>query len=177
DGDWDFAYDDEGLWSEPDGVTYDRMIRVPFPPESRASGIGDVRFHPRCWYRRRLELAQAEREQRALIHFGAVDYRAWVYVNGHLVAQHQGGHTPFVAEIPPKVRRDRHIELVVRVEDDPTDLAQPRGKQDWQEIPHEIWYPRTTGIWQTVWLESVPITHIGRVRWTPHLEEWELGVT
>src|SRR5205085_11446713 len=65
--------------------------------------------------------------------------------------------------------------VVVRVDDDPADLAKPRGKQDWKLEPHSIWYPRTTGIWQTVWLEKVPCTWIGSVRWTPSLEKWELG--
>ena len=65
--------------------------------------------------------------------------------------------------------------IVVRAEDDPLDLAKPRGKQDWQREPHSIWYPRTTGIWQTVWTEVVPATRIDRVRWTPNLERWEIG--
>jgi hypothetical protein len=67
------------------------------------------------------------------------------------------------------------IEVVVRAEDDPQDLAKPRGKQDWQQHPHSIWYPRTTGIWQTVWVERVPPTSIGWVQWTPNLERWEIG--
>ena len=65
--------------------------------------------------------------------------------------------------------------IVVRADDDPHDLAKPRGKQDWQLQPHSIWYPRTTGIWQTVWLERVPATWIGSVRWTPNVERWEIG--
>ena len=68
------------------------------------------------------------------------------------------------------------LAIVVRAEDDPSDLAKPRGKQDWQLEPHSIWYPRTTGIWQTVWLETVPSTWIERIRWTPNLERWELGL-
>jgi hypothetical protein len=67
------------------------------------------------------------------------------------------------------------LTITVRAFDDPVDLSQPRGKQDWQLEPHSIWYPRTTGIWQTVWMETVPSTWIGRVRWTPNLERWELG--
>jgi hypothetical protein len=71
---------------------------------------------------------------------------------------------------------DESQELVVRAEDDPTDLAKPRGKQDWERHPHAIWYPRTTGIWRTVWLEVVPVTSIGRVCWTPTLERWDIGL-
>jgi hypothetical protein len=66
-------------------------------------------------------------------------------------------------------------ELVVRAEDDPLDLTKPRGKQDWQLEPHSIWYPRTTGIWQTVWMERVSATHLRYVRWTPVVERWEIG--
>src|SRR4051794_27361866 len=68
------------------------------------------------------------------------------------------------------------VEVVVRAEDDPQDLAKPRGKQDWQLNPHSIWYPRTTGIWQQVWLETVPAVSIARLRWTPTLERYEVGV-
>src|SRR5205823_14274787 len=67
--------------------------------------------------------------------------------------------------------------VVIRAEDQPMDLAQPRGKQDWQEQPHSIWYHRTTGIWQPVWLEPVPPTHIALVRWTPNFEQGLLGLT
>src|SRR5437868_10852840 len=65
--------------------------------------------------------------------------------------------------------------IVVRAEDDPQDLAKPRGKQDWQLNPHSIWYRRTTGIWQTVWTEVVPPCWVKALRWTPNLERWELG--
>jgi hypothetical protein len=88
---------------------------------------------------------------------GAVDYSARVWVNGKLAATHEGGHTPFFADITDMLRRRQ--AGVVRAEDDPHDLTKPRGKQDWQLEPHSIWYPRTTGIWQTVWLERVPHLH------------------
>ncbi|HZF54990.1 MAG TPA: glycoside hydrolase family 2 TIM barrel-domain containing protein [Polyangiaceae bacterium] len=179
DGEWDFAYDPEGRYHEGSEVNFDRMILVPFPPESVASGLGDERFHPVVWYRRRVALGELERGQRLLLHFGAVDYFARVWVNGRLVAEHIGGHTPFYADITEALRfgdRDGEIEIVVRAEDDPRDLAKPRGKQDWLERPHEIWYPRTTGIWQSVWLEPVPETRIERLAWTPYLEEWAIAL-
>ncbi len=177
DGRWDFAYDDAARFAEPGDVVFDRVITVPFPPESTASGIGDTGFHPRCWYRRVVELDAAERAGCLLLHFGAVDYRARVWANGQLVAHHAGGHTPFSAEVARLVGASGRLEIIVAAEDDPTDLAQPRGKQDWLEEPHEIWYPRTTGIWQTVWLEPVPACRLRRVAWTPHLEHWEMGVS
>jgi hypothetical protein len=89
---------------------------------------------------------------------------------------HEGGYTPFSVDITDRVRGLERVSLVVRAQDDPADLAKPRGKQDWQRTPHSIWYPRTTGIWQTVWMERVPDTHIQRVCWTPSLERWEIGL-
>ncbi len=114
-----------------------------------------------------------------LLHFGAVDYRASVWVDGCLVATHEGGNTPFAADITAVLRRavensangalPTHT-VVVRAEDRPPDASQPRGKQDWQLTPHKIWYHRTTGIWQPVWLEPVPDIHITDLAWTPEPE-------
>jgi beta-galactosidase/beta-glucuronidase len=104
-----------------------------------------------------------------------VDWQATVWVNGACVGTHEGGYTPFVFDITDEVR-DASCEIVVRAEDDPTDLAKPRGKQDWQLEPHSIWYPRTSGIWQTVWLERVPASRIGRIAFTPNLSGWEVGI-
>jgi len=176
DGIWELAYDDLARWSDPRQVVFDRKIRVPFPPESAASGIGDEGFHPVCWYRVKIELGHDDRGERTLLHFGAVDYQAQVWANGHLVVTHQGGHTSFTADVSDAIATGNSLEIVVRAFDDPHDLEQPRGKQDWLERPHDIWYPRTTGIWQTVWLEPVPAQRISRIVWTPYLERWEMGV-
>ena len=176
DGLWEFAFDDDARWSQPARVRFDRTIRVPYPPESEASRIGDPRFHPVCWYRTVFDVAPAERSGRVLVHFGAVDYHAKVWANGALITEHSGGHTPFTADITEVIGEHGRVELVVRAADDPFDLAQPRGKQDWLEQPHEIWYPRTTGIWQTVWLEAVPPTSILNLVWTPRLEQWQMGL-
>jgi beta-galactosidase/beta-glucuronidase len=180
DGDWDFAYDDgdRGLdegWQDHAQV-YGRTIRVPFPPESAASGIGDTGFHPFVWYRRTFRLPEAYAGRRLLLHCGAIDYRARVWVNGQLVAMHEGGQTPFSADITAALRADQDQVVVIRAEDVPADLAQPRGKQDWQEHPHDIWYQRTTGIWQPVWLEPVAPVHIHQLRWTPDLDRGTLGM-
>jgi beta-galactosidase/beta-glucuronidase len=176
DGEWQFAYDDDERWTAPEQVAFERTIIVPYPPESGASGIAERGFHPVCWYRRAVELEARDRGERLLLHFGAVDYAARVWVNGVLVAEHEGGHTPFSADITDALAGRDRLDVVVRAMDDPHDLAQPRGKQDWLNEPHEIWYPRTTGIWQTVWLEAVPATRLGRVVWTPDLENWAMGV-
>jgi beta-galactosidase/beta-glucuronidase len=180
-GPWGFAYDDGDIgldecWFERSDP-FDRTVLVPFPPESRASGIGDPGYHPVVWYRRTVEVAPANRRGQLMLHFGAVDYRADVWVNGRLVVRHDGGHTPFSADIAPVLTPgDGDQVIVVRAEDQPLDLAQPRGKQDWEEQPHKIWYHRTTGIWQPVWLEPVARCHISDVRWTPDLDRGLLGL-
>ena len=176
-GAWEFEFDDanegrNGGWAtsqEP----FSRSITVPFPPESRASGIGDSGYHHVMWYRRFVtaeEVAAAgHRPDRSLLlHFGAVDYRADVWAAGKYITHHEGGHTPFFAEVPDA---SAGFEIVVRVEDDPRDLAQPRGKQDWSEQRHVVWYDRTSGIWQPVWIESVPRQHIAHLGWRPSIAE------
>ena len=115
--------------------------------------------------------------KRLLLHCGAIDYRAHVWVNGQLVATHEGGQTPFTADITAALRPGDEQVIVIRAEDAPLDLAQPRGKQDWQEQPHNIWYQRTTGIWQPIWLEPVAPTHITQVRWTPDLDQGVIGLS
>jgi len=174
DGTWDFAIDAEARWTAPADVVWDRTIRVPFSPEVEASGIGDTSFCKRCWYRLRLPCPELAQGQRLHVHFGAIDYDSAVWANGSLVATHSGGYTPFHADVTAVAAAE--VELVVRADDDPHDLAKPRGKQDWQLHPHSIWYPRTTGIWQPVWMERVPAVRIEKVRWTPTLERWEVGL-
>ena len=189
DGPWSFAYDDDETGLERDwpscGVN-ERIITVPFPPESERSGIGDTGYHPVVWYSRTLAAADLVRAgrpaqgERVLLHFGAVDYRASVWIDGQLVGEHEGGHVPFVLDVTralPEGGED--ALLVVRAEDRPLDAGQPRGKQDWQPEPHSIWYSRTTGIWQSVWLEAVPRTAIAELAWTPNraCDAVELAVT
>ncbi len=180
DGAWEFAFDDadEGLaarWfdngSTASSTAFDREIQVPYPFEAPASGVGERGFHSVVWYRRRVaDVPQPADDGRILLHLGAVDFRAQVWFDGQLVAAHVGGQTPFSADVTDVLDRStaQHV-VVVRVEDDPTNLEQPRGKQDWREQPHGIWYDRTTGIWQSVWLEAVGANHLIDVAWTPDL--------
>jgi len=174
DGDWDFAFDRERRFEHPDDVVWDRTIVVPFAPETPRSGIGDTGYTPACWYRRRLAAPQHEAGHRVLLHFGAVDHTATVWIDGSLVVRHEGGYTPFVADVTRHLAPGREHELVVLAEDDPLDLAKPRGKQDWELQPHSIWYHRTTGIWQSVWVEVVHASHIGRVHWQSDLARLEV---
>ncbi len=180
-GTWEFAFDDRSVgiteqWHRDGTRQFDRVIQVPFPFESPASGIGDTGHHPVVWYRRTFTVT-ARPGGRVLLHFGAVDYRAHVWVNGHAVAFHEGGNTPFSAEISSALDPSGTQTVVVRAEDSPTDLRQPRGKQDWQQEAHAIWYDRTSGIWQPVWLEHVPATRIRSLRWTPDADQRSVNLT
>ena len=200
---------DEGLalgWHRAVGG-FDARITVPFPPESAASGIGDTGYHPVVWYRRTLTAADLRRAgfggvgglgglgggeeadgsspgepiqgDRLLLHFGAVDYRADVWLGGEHLGRHDGGQTPFSFDATEAVAAaaGRELTLVVRAEDDPLDVAQPRGKQDWRPEPHAIWYHRTTGIWQPVWLEAVPTVHLGELAWRTDVPDASVTLT
>ena len=175
-GDWDFALDPAGAWKHPSEVEWRDRIRVPFSPETAASGVGNTGFYRWCWYRREVEVPPIQRGERLILRFGAVDFAATVWVNGIWVGEHEGGFTPFAFDVTTLATTGSSLQIVVRVDDDPHDLAKPRGKQDWQLEPHSIWYPRTTGVWQTVWMEIIPATAIDRVAFTPHLARWEIGV-
>jgi beta-galactosidase/beta-glucuronidase len=174
DGVWDFAIDHEAKWETPAAVPWSRTIKVPFAPETEASGIADTGLYRGCWYRKSLENLSLTDDERLLLHFGAVDYCCTVWVNNQLVASHEGGYTPFEVDITKWLVAGQQT-IAVGVGDDPGDLEKPRGKQDWQADPHSIWYPRTTGIWQTVWMEKVPDTYIADLQWTPNVERWEVG--
>jgi beta-galactosidase/beta-glucuronidase len=179
-GAWEFCYDDDGrgldeAWQDH-AERFSRTIVVPFPPESRASGIGDCGYHPHVWYRHQFTLPDWHMGDRVLLHFGAVDYRADVWLDGRHVATHEGGHTPFAADVTAALAKSATHVVVVHAQDEPLDVALPRGKQDWREEPHAIWYNRTTGIWQPVWLELVGQSYVSDLRWTPDLERGTLGL-
>lgn len=175
-GEWDFAFDDddtgldEAWWRDfpvagkrgMSGASGPGKIIVPFPPESPLSGVGDTRPHRVIWYRKRL--SAPEGGGRLMLRIGACDYGADVWCNGLFVGSHVGGHTPFSCDLTRAVA-DGEIEIVIRAHDDPLDVTQPRGKQDWSAEPHGVWYPRTTGIWQPVWLERVPARHVAGLAW------------
>jgi beta-galactosidase/beta-glucuronidase len=155
-GEWEF---DAG-----EAPSFDRRIVVPFCPESELSGIGRLPGDV-VWYRRAFDAPKAEC---LLLHFGAVDYRATVWVNDVEVARHEGGHVPFTADITG-VARERGNTVVVRAEDPLADKTIPRGKQHWTGKPEGIFYTPTTGVWQTVWLEPVASLRIRSLRLMPDL--------
>jgi beta-galactosidase/beta-glucuronidase len=140
---------------------------VPFAYQAQLSGIGERGLHDTVWYRRNFRPPDADR---LVLHFGAVDYQATAWVNDVEVVRHEGGHTPFSADITNAVRHGDN-ELVVRADDPAKDLSLPRGKQYWQKEPEGIFYTATTGIWQTVWLEPLPDSHVVSVRLWPRLDE------
>ncbi len=173
-GSWEFAIDPDARWQRVAEVQWRERIRVPFAPEAPLSGIGQTGFFSACWYRTRRQLPERQPGERWILHFGAVDWHATVWVNGAYAIEHTGGYTPFQVDITDFLQGSV-CEIVVRAADDPHDLCKPRGKQDWQLEPHSIWYPRTTGIWQTVWMEKVPSTRLSRVAFTPNMARWEIG--
>ena len=176
-GVWAFAFDDDDRGIREQWHVRPALggsITVPFPPESEASGVHDTGIHQALWYHRILspaDIAAAGHDagRRLMLRFGAVDYRAVVWVNGQRVGSHEGGHTPFAFDITEAIDPAGDNDVVVRVEDDALDVAQPRGKQDWREHPHVIWYHRTSGIWQPAWLESVPAVAVQWIHWRSDL--------
>jgi beta-galactosidase/beta-glucuronidase len=178
-GTWQFEFDDDDVgmkekWYEED-KPFSRTIVVPFAYQSELSGIGEVAFHDIVWYKRTFTVQRKHVDDRVYLHFGAVDYRAWVWVNGRLACFHEGGHVPFQVEIAHLLQEGDN-QLVVRAEDPSGALDQPRGKQYWKERSESIFYTRTTGIWQTVWLETVSPTHLERVWMTPDIDRDEITI-
>jgi len=167
-GIWEYAITD----TEDLPESFDGEIVVPFSPESELSGV--KRFlepAQTLWYRRSLTLPRDFNVGRILLHFGAVDQIATVYVNGREVCSHVGGYTPFSADIT-ECSTDGEIEIVVKVRDHSDTSYHSRGKQKIRR--GGIWYTPQSGIWQTVWLESVPEQYIKGLRITPLYDESEV---
>lgn len=178
-GPWEFEFDfgcsavERRLWEKE---RFDREILVPFCPESRLSGIGYTDFISGVAYRKNFELSQEELSGRVLLHFGAVDYEASVYVNGTLVGSHKGGYTSFCFDITKHVAPGPNT-LFVAVKDDVRSGLQPKGKQAHLYASSGCDYTRTTGIWQTVWLEFVPERHIQSAKYYPDPANGKVTVT
>ena len=165
-GTWQYAIT---AANAPRPRTFDREILVPFPIESQLSGAGVwVSPEQRVWYRRTFTAPLQANGQRVLLNFGAVDWEAAVYVNGTLVGEHRGGYDPFTFDITAHLKPIPDQEIVVAVRDATDDGQQPRGKQ--VRRPRGIYYTAVTGIWQTVWLESVPAWHVTGLRIDPDFD-------
>lgn len=170
-GIWNYAITPVGQ-TMPQG--YDGQILVPFAVESSLSGVGkSLGEKNELWYQRKFSIPSKWKGYKILLHFGAVDWKADVWVNQVKVGQHTGGFTPFSFDITPALQNGEN-ELVVKVWD-PTDKGpQPRGKQVGK--PGGIWYTPVSGIWQTVWLEPVPIQSIVNIKTTPDIDMNKLMV-
>lgn len=169
-GQWDFLMDPEDCLQVGgvDKLSWDRTIRVPFCYESELSGIGSDAPSRSVWYRRSFAVTEEECSATVLLHFGAVDYRARVWVNGQYVGTHEGGFTPFAFEVQQYLHKGENT-LVVKAEDSYS-RELPRGKQMCGRRPCSCFYRNTTGIWQSVWLEFTGCDYITDIRITPDLD-------
>ena len=178
-GPWEFEFDDADKghaerW-QAGSRKFSKKILVPYCFQSKLSGIGDPAFHDVVWYRRSLQIPESWRSKRIQLHFGAVDYEARVWVNGDFAGSHRGGHVSFSLDITDLLKSGGNT-IVLRVSDPSTDRTIPRGKQYWKEKSERIWYTRTTGIWQAVWIEAVDAVHVKRLRITPDVDRSQVGI-
>ncbi len=172
-GTWKFDFDDEDKgqaekWQK--GHDYSKKITVPFAYQTSLSGIGDTSFHDVIWYEREFEAPDMEADEELLLHFGAIDYIADIYLNGELAAHHEGGDSPIHINATHYLTEGVQ-RLTVRAYDPGADETIPRGKQFWEEHEYGIWYTGTSGIWQPVWMEVVNKCRLEKVRMTTHFEE------
>jgi beta-galactosidase/beta-glucuronidase len=173
-GEWEFQFDDENKgekegWQHGNGNSFSKKILVPFCFQSSMSGINDDSQHEIMWYKRNFHIPVSYNDKRVLLNFGAVDYYARVWVNGIFIGMHKGGYSPFKFEITNYLKEKDNL-IVIRVEDR-YDTVQPRGKQYWKQKNDRCLYTATSGIWQTVWLETVGDSYIEKVRLTPDIDQ------
>ena len=178
-GKWSFKIDKSksGLakkYYEPQ-TKFDRTINVPFCPESVLSGIEYKDFMDAVWYSREFTIPEKYSDLRTILHFGAVDYKATVYINGKEVGTHKGGYISFEFDITDYITDGKNV-LTVYAEDDTRSPLQPRGKQSEEYYSHGCDYTRTTGIWQTVWLEFVPESRIKGIKIFPNVENSSVDI-
>lgn len=179
-GEWDFAFDDrneglQGRWASKQ-LPNSLKINVPFVYQSSASGIDLQENHDVIWYQREVTIKSLAENQRLILHFGAIDYFADVFVNSNYVGHHEGGDGSFAFDITNNLNKDISQTITVRAADRTFDETIPRGKQSWTGQSEGIWYTNSTGIWQTVWLETVNESRIDDVRFTPDLDHTSVGL-
>jgi len=168
---WDFTFSRQ----DRNHKGYDRKILVPFPIESALSGLKEtVGALKRSWYKRTFKLESNTANKRVLLHFGAVDWESFVYINGKLVGSHYGGYDPFSFDITDYLNEDGEQEIEVIVWDPGDYGTQATGKQS--NDARSIWYTSVTGIWQTVWLEYVPEQYISKLKITPEVDNKKVRI-
>jgi beta-galactosidase/beta-glucuronidase len=169
---WDYSILKAGM-SEP--TAFDGQILVPFPVESSLSGVMKaVGGEKEVWYKRTFEVPAKWKGKNVLLHFGAVDWKADVWVNDIKIGSHTGGYTPFSFDVTPFLNKVGAQKLVVRVWDGTDKGFQPRGKQTSE--PRGIWYTPVTGIWQTVWIEPVAVKHIENICIVPDIDKGQVAI-
>lgn len=171
-GEWEFDFDFGASARDKELFKNGRLsktIQVPFCPESELSGIGYRDFIPAVCYRKVISLSAEECKNNILLHFGAIDYKSYIYINQQLVKTHIGGYSSFAVDITDYVKEGEN-EIFVIAEDDLRSTEQPSGKQSHKLYSHGCFYTRTTGIWQTVWLEFVPKAYIKKAKYYPDPE-------
>ena len=172
---WDFALDLTDTGEEKDfilGKGFDQKILVPFAPESPLSGVGRLDFTAAVWYRRVFTLPESWAGRRVLVHFEACDYETTVWLNGQKAGGHIGGYTPASFDLTSFLTPGENL-LVVRARDDTRSGLQPTGKQSHRLNSYSCLYRRTTGIWQTVWLEPVAAVGVEKYSVVPNLDSGE----
>ena len=177
-GPWRFAFDEENAGRKEAWYrrkNYPLEIQVPFAYQSKLSGIDSQRHCDVIWYEREFALPENLRALRRLLHFGAVDYRADVWLDGQYLGGHEGGYTPFSFDITDLTDGKNYCRLTVRCEDR-LDFDQPRGKQSFRPEPFGCWYTPVSGIWQSVWLEGVGEYYPVDFRLTPRIETGSVKV-
>ena len=176
-GKWQFAVDDDNIGELNNNYLNDQFypltIEVPYSYHTKSSGIGLNEDHPIVWYKRTIQVEVKENKSYVL-HFGAVDYKCDLYINGVHMFSHQGGHTPFDVDITRYISGSE-FTLAIRCEDYNL-CTQPIGKQSWKDSNFLCWYTRTVGIWQTVWMEEVGQTYLTNFRMTPQIDNATLDI-
>lgn len=178
-GEWEFEFDYGNSGAESgilDKSEWSSKIIVPFCPESKLSGIQHTDFMDAVWYRRSITVTKEQLGGRVLIHFGAVDHDTYLYVNGKKAGYHSGGYTSFAFDITEYLNEGENV-IAVNAQDITRDPMVARGKQSELYYSHNCDYTRTTGIWQTVWLEYVPNAYIKSFKLYPDPDNATLGVS
>lgn len=177
DGIWNFDFDDANTGLEEKWYLnheYKCNIKVPFVYQSKLSGIESEQYHEVVWYNRKFNVKLDEHKQ-LLLHFGAVDYQANIWVNGQFVGSHNGGNTSFTIIVPNGILKLENT-IVVRVYDPQEDETISRGKQNWTGMNDSVWYSNSTGIWQPVWMEQVSQSRIDKVRFYPDIDRGMVSI-
>ena len=178
-GEWQFEIDNSNSGVERklycDEKEFSSKINVPFCPESKLSSIENVDFMNSVWYKRCFEIDAEQLKNRIMLHFGAVDYEATVYINEKAVGSHKGGYVSFSFDITDYVKEGKNTVTVHAVDDTRSRLVSS-GKQSQRYASYGCYYTRTTGIWQTVWLEFMPKTYIKSVKYLTDINNATLNI-